>query len=108
MQSAWRSSFLPWWSTGDSLVAWLDRTDRTHETYRSHDFRLIQDRQHILLVHDEDFFLLGAVFELVAGPGSEEDGVAFFHLQALAAAVVEQFAGPDGHDRALLRLLLGA
>src|SRR5262245_56611982 len=49
---------------------------------------LLNDGEHILLAHDEDGVAGRAFAELVAGPGGEQDGVAFLDLQAAAGAVL--------------------
>src|SRR5262249_57907403 len=65
----------------------------------------LQDAEHFLLAEDH---VLGAV-DLDVGPAvlAEQDPVTLLDLDGDALAVLGQAAGPDGHDLALLGLLLG-
>src|SRR5687768_3138599 len=69
---------------------------------------LLDHRQHVFLMHDEDFVGILAVLELVAGPGGEEHLVAGLQLHRHAGAGLDaELAGADGEDHPALRLLLG-
>src|SRR5262245_3883180 len=59
-------------------------------------------------MHDQDL-VLGPVFlEFIPRPGSEQNGVSFFHLERTALAIFAELARPDSKHLALLRLVLGA
>src|SRR3954471_19992335 len=66
---------------------------------------VLDDREDVLLADDEELL----VVDLELGPGvlRVQDRVALLDVDALALAVVEDPAGADGQDGALLGLLLG-
>jgi hypothetical protein len=70
-------------------------------------FGSIDDGEDVFFVHEEDGVGLAALFELIAGPGGEQDDVALLDLEGPAGAVLEEFARTDGQNFALLRLVLG-
>ena len=59
----------------------------------------------LVLTHDQ--ILLAVDFDFLAGVLAEEDGVAGFHVERHALAVVLGLALAGGDDLALLRLFLG-
>ena len=65
---------------------------------------VVDDGEDIFFAHEQDVFALG-LLEFVSGPVREEDDVAFLDLERSAAAVLEQFARPDGEDLAFLRFV---
>src|SRR5436309_11836299 len=58
---------------------------------RSRYSSFIDDGEHILLTHEEDF-VVPAFAELVARPGGEQDVLAHLHLQGTAGPVLEHAA----------------
>ena len=83
------------------------RVTKCKHAKRKHAACLLQHRQDVFLVQQQDVIALAAL-ELVAGPVGEQDDVADLDLERLATAVLEEFARADGQDLALLRLLSGA
>src|SRR5258708_29613083 len=61
--------------------------------------------QDLALAQDEEF--LAVVLDLGPGESAEEDAVALLDFESLDLAVLQDAARADGHDRALLGLVLG-
>src|SRR4051812_49771919 len=70
-----------------------------------HPLLLLDDREDVALAHEQIFFV--ADFDGFGGVAGEEDAVAFLDLHFAAGAVVENFAGADGDDRAAGGLVFG-
>src|SRR4051794_18057169 len=68
-------------------------------------FRLLDDREHVVLAHDDDFFAVE--LDLGAGVAGEDDLVALLDGERGLLAVVEALAVADRQDLAPLGLLLG-
>src|SRR4051812_24851867 len=70
-----------------------------------HPLLLLDDREDVALAHEQVFFV--ADFDGFGGVAGEEDAVALLDLHFAAGAVIEDFAGADGDDRAAGGLIFG-
>src|SRR6266545_2170452 len=112
------SSKISCFAIGVSCSSWVDGAGRRRLGGRLGDPRVLgppvvsvsawpsalDDREDVLLADDEQL----VAFQLELGPGvlGVEDLVALLHVDLLALPVVENSAGPNGEDGALLGLLL--